>query len=350
MFDFEISEKHRNFQAMTHMFAEQVIRPIALKADEEHGYPDDVMMMLAQASAGGMADMEGAVTMAPDEAEIKKPAAAEKEKKKRSANMLMAILTEELAWGDPCACLNIPGPGLGGPPVRFVGTEEQQRRFFGPFRNMEKPMFGAYAYTEPGAGSDTAAIRASCRKDGKQWVINGTKCFITNGGRALWNVVFATVDATQGRDGIRIFVVEKGTPGASVGKIEQKMGLRASETAELVYEDCRVSEENLLGGEAHYSNKAGFKGAMKTFDSTRPLVAAMAVGIARAAWEIARDFVKEHYLTSRPVTRYRTLADTLARMQREIDTARGLTWRACWMADEGLPNSKEASMAKVYAA
>src|SRR5581483_10973403 len=211
--------------------------------------------------------------------------------------------------------------------------------------------YGAYGLTEPGAGSDVAAIRTSCRKDGNHWILNGRKCFITNGARADWVVIFATVDPSQGRAGHRAFVVEKGTPGFYCGKIEEKMGLRASETAELVLEDVRVPAENLLGGEAHYERgKEGFMAAMKTFDSSRPMVGIMAVGIARAAYEQARDFVKENYMLGRQLPRYQVLAETLATDKRLIDAARLMCWRAAWMADEDVPNAKEASMAKAYAA
>ena len=209
-----------------------------------------------------------------------------------------------MAWGDVSVLMSLPGPGLGGPPVQFTGTPEQKKRFFGVFKQPGLH-WGAYGLTEPGAGSDVAGIRTSCRKDGKHWVLNGRKCFITNGGRADWVVIFATVDPTLGRAGHRAFVVEKGTPGFSFGKIEEKMGLRASETAELVLEDCRVPEENLLGGEEHYERgKEGFMTAMKTFDSSRPMVGVLGVGIGRAAYEYARDFVKENYVLARPIPRY----------------------------------------------
>jgi acyl-CoA dehydrogenase len=213
----------------------------------------------------------------------------------------------------------------------------------------QKLEWGAYALTEPGAGSDVAGIRTSCKKVGKDWVLNGRKCYITNGARAAWNVVFATVDPGLGRAGHRAFVVEKGTPGFSVGKIEDKMGLRASETAELVFEDCKVSAENLLGGEEAYHTKEGFMTAMKTFDNTRPIVAAMACGIGRAAYEYARDFVKKAYVLSRPIPRYAALAERLARVGRGLDAARMMVWRAAWLADSGLPNAKEASMSKAMA-
>jgi acyl-CoA dehydrogenase len=164
-------------------------------------------------------------------------------------------------------------------------------------------------------------------------------------------VIFATVDPTQGRAGHRAFVVEKGTPGVICGKIEQKMGIRASETAELVLEDVRLPEENLLGGEEHYlRGKEGFMAAMKTFDSSRPMVGVLGVGIARAAYDHTREFVREHYELGRPIPRYAQLAEKLAEMKRLVDASRLMCWRAAWMADEGLPNAKEASMAKAYAA
>jgi acyl-CoA dehydrogenase len=263
------------------------------------------------------------------------------EKKPSFANRMAMVAVEEMAWGDAAILLSIPGPGLGGPPVRIMGTPEQKQRFMSVFKQ-PGIHYGAYGLTEPGAGSDVAAIKTSCRKDGKHWILNGRKCFITNGASADWVVIFATVDRTQGRAGHRAFVVEKGTPGFSVGKIEEKMGLRASETAELVLEDCRVPDENLLGGEAHYATKEGFMGAMKTFDATRPYVGIMAVGIARAAHDAV---VAELGDSTRPLVR-----QTLFEDRRLLDAARLMCWRAAWMMDEGIPNQKEASMAKAYAA
>jgi acyl-CoA dehydrogenase len=245
---------------------------------------------------------------------------------------------------------NIPGPGLGAPPVAATGTPEQKERFFGIFRNDGQLRYGAYGLSEPGAGSDVANIATTAVKDGDYYVLNGTKCFITNGARAVWVVVFATVDKSLGRAGHRAFVVEKGTPGFRVGRIEKKMGLHAQETAELVFEDCRVHRDNLLGGEGYYEQRgsAGFKIAMAFFDTTRPMVAILAIGIARAAYEIARDWVRAKYGGS--LLPERVMADDrLARMEREIGAARLLAWKAAWMADLGRPNSREASMAKAYA-
>jgi acyl-CoA dehydrogenase len=188
-------------------------------------------------------------------------------------------------------------------------------------------------------------------KDGDSYLLNGTKCFITNGARATWVVVFATIDKTLGRAGHRTFVVEKGTPGFRVGRIEKKMGLHAQETAELVFEDCRIPRDNLLGGEAYYEQKgaSGFKIAMAFFDTTRPLVAILAVGIARAAFEIAGKWVDDIYGAASQVPACVLAKDRLFHMERQIAAARLLVWKAAWLADMGRPNSKEASMAKAYA-
>jgi acyl-CoA dehydrogenase len=297
-----------------------------------------------------MRTMGGGLAMGPGR-EDDNPEALDPEKKKKRQPALSTILSAEaMSWGDAGLLLCIPGPGLGGPPVRGSGTPAQKERFFKIFDDMSAELrWGAYALTEPGAGSDVAGIRTSCRRDGKHWVLNGRKCYITNGARASWNVVFATIDPSLGRAGHRAFVVEKGTPGFSVGRIEDKMGLRASETAELVLEDCRVPEENLLGGEDSYKSKEGFMTAMKTFDTTRPLVAAMALGIGRAAYDYAVDFVKENYVLSRPIPRYAAIAERLARVGRNLDAARMTTWRAAWLADQGENNAKEASMCKAMA-
>ncbi len=346
MIEFELSDKQRQMRDMIRMFAQNVIRPMSLEADRTHRIPDEFLLRLAQ--------LRGAFSSGEVPREYGGEgggAGDQKDKRGHTQKNRMAILAaEEMAFGDISVVLSLPGPGLGGPPVQFTGTPEQQERFF---RIFSQPglHFGAYGLTEPGAGSDVAGIRTSCRKDGKHWVLNGRKCYITNGGRADWVVIFATVDPTLGRAGHRAFVVEKGTPGFELGKIEDKMGIRASETAELVLEDCRVPEENLLGGEAQYARgKEGFMTAMKTFDSSRPMVAILAVGIARAAYEYTRDFVKEHYLLGRALPRYHAIASMLADNKRQLEAARLMCWRAAWMADLGLPNAKEASMCKAYAA
>jgi acyl-CoA dehydrogenase len=343
--EFSISKKQNEMREAIHNLAKHVIRPQALSWDKNKAIPEEFLRNMAM-----MASSMGSNAMRSGVGEDTKEEAAKKSKDGVGTQVGSAIASEELAWGDGSLLLSLPGPGLGGPPVRATGTPEQRERFFSVFKDMSGPLkWGAYGLTEPSAGSDVAGIRTSCRKDGKHWVLNGRKCYITNGARASWNVIFATIDPALGRAGHRAFVVEKGTPGFAVGRIEDKMGLRASETAELVLEDCRVPEENLLGGEEKYTSKEGFMTAMKTFDNTRPLVAAMAVGIGRAAYEYAKDFVKDNYVMSRPIPRYAAIAERLAKTSRSLEAARSLVWRATWMADAGLPNAKEASMAKATA-
>jgi acyl-CoA dehydrogenase len=344
--EFSLSGRQRELQGLIHQFAAGIVRPQSLKWDRDHGVPDDFLRQVVMMSQS----MGGSFTMGPNRGPTDAQELSPAERAKRQPALTTVLGAEELSWGDAGLLLCLPGPGLGGPPVRASGTAEQRKRFLGIFDDMsEKLGWGAYALTEPGAGSDVAGIRTSCRKDGKHWVVNGRKCFITNGGRASWNVVFATIDPALGRAGHRAFVIEKGTPGFSVGKIEDKMGLRASETAELVFEDCRVPEENLLGGEDRYKTKEGFMTAMKTFDTTRPTVAAMAIGIGRAAYEHAVEHVRENYVLSRPIPRYAAIAERLARMGRQLAAARMATWRSAWLADQGEPNAKEASMGKALA-
>ena len=337
--DFELPDSLRNVRDMAHWFAKEHIRPVAIEADRTGRIPDALLAQMEQLGISG-----GAVYREKGASGI---AGAGKEPEK-FINRLAILGVEELAWGDPSVLLSAAGPGLGGPPVRFMGTDEQKERFFGIF-DADALRWGAYALTEPVAGSDVAGIRTTCRRDGDDWVINGVKCYITNGARASWVVCFATLDVRQGRGGHRAFVVEAGTPGFRLGRIEKKMGLRASETAELVFEDCRVPARYLLGGEENYEKKEGFKTAMKTFDSTRPMVASMAVGIARAALEETESFYKANYMTGRPIPRYRRMATRLAQMRRHLDTARLMCWRAAWLADRGTANAKEAAMCKAFA-
>ena len=273
---------------------------------------------------------------------------AERRSGPRTSARRGVVLAEEMSYWDRGVAVSFPGPGLGGPPIHMMGSEEQKRRFLGAFDDPSRPHWGAFAMTEPGAGSDVAAIRTLARKDGDSWILNGEKMFCSNGARADWVIVWATVDRSLGREGHRAFVVERGTPGFRVARIEHKMGLVAYESAALVFEDCRVPTANLLGGESYYAQRAGFKGAMRSFNQTRPMVAVMAIGIGRAAWEYARNFAMQHYQLDRPVARYQRIKDTLALMQRKLDCGRLLCWHAAWLADHEQPNTLEASMAKAY--
>lgn len=341
--EFELTPGQKNILEILKWLAKERLRPLGLEYDKkgepipkDHPFIKEAKQMKLSMTLGG--SMRG-----------------RKEEAKEGGPSEMArvgiLAAEIMGWGDMGVATSLPGPGLGGPPVMIAGTEEQKERFFKIFEE-DEPRWGAYALTEPGAGSDVAAIRASCRKEGDYYVINGTKIFITNGAKACetgWAVVFATIDPSLGREGHRVFVVERGTPGFYVGKVEKKMGLKASETSELVFDECKVPVENLLGGEEKYQKKAGFKAAMETFNMTRAIVAVLGIGIARAAYEYTRDYFRENYMLDRPTPLYRKIKETLDEMKRKLDMARLLCWYAAWLMDYRKPNAKEASMAKAYA-
>jgi acyl-CoA dehydrogenase len=275
----------------------------------------------------------------------------------------VCVQTEELCWGDAGLYLRTPSPLLGGSAVAAAGTPAQRERFLAPFRT-GKPKWGAMAITEPQAGSDAAAIQTTAVFDeaANEWVLNGTKIFCTAGDGALEYegglvVVWATVDKSAGRAGIKSFVVTAGTPGIKVVGCEKKLGIRASDTATLVLENCRVPADNLLGKaevkkQGPGEGDKGFKGAMATFDASRPIVAAMAVGVGRAAL----DFVKEELERQGVAIRYdappreqTAIERDVIEMEAELQAARLLTWRAAKMLDRGQRNNLEASMAKAKA-
>lgn len=230
MISLEMTPQMKQIQQLTHWFAKNEIRPIAMEADKNEEVPyewlDKVNKMGIHLNASSFSGGD------------KKKESSTK-KKERESNRIAVVATEEMAWGCPAIALSLPGAGLGGPPVSSSGTPEQKERFLGIFTK-DKPRWGAYALTEPDAGSDASGIRTTATKVDGGYILNGQKIFITNGGRASWNVVFATTDRNLGRAGQRAFVVEKGTPGFSCARVAEKMGLRANETAELVFEDCFV--------------------------------------------------------------------------------------------------------------
>lgn len=263
----------------------------------------------------------------------------------RSESSLFGVhLAEELSYWDRGVAVSFPGPGLGEPPILSMGTDEQKERFLGPFREPDRPRWGSFAMTEPGAGSDVAGIRTHARRDGEAWVLNGDKSFAGNASRADWIVVWATLDPALGREGHRAFVVERRTPGLGEFVVERKMGLKGYESTSFALRECRVSAANLLGGEGYYARRAGFKGAMQSFNATRPAIAAMAVGIGRAALDAALEFARQQDRTGDARVR-----DRLERIRRRLRVARLLCWRAAWLADRGEPNILEASMAKAVA-
>src|SRR3954468_8644093 len=256
------------------------------------------------------------------------------------------LLGEETAYWDRGVALSLPGPGLGGPALRTTGTPEQRQRFLAIFTDHSKARWGAMAMTEPGAGSDVARIATRARKDGASWVLTGQKMFCSNSARAEWVVVWATVDPALGRGGHRAFVVERGTPGFEILKIEHKMGSRGYETASFALDDVVVPAGNLLGGEAFYESRKGFKASMATFNMTRPLHTAHGVGMGRAAHDFALDFVRAEYPAHGP-RRQRAL-ERLAKIRRKLHTARLLYLDAVWLAKNGRSNVLAASYAKLY--
>jgi acyl-CoA dehydrogenase len=257
------------------------------------------------------------------------------------------LIAEESAYWDRGVALSLPGPGLGGAALRSTATPEQSERFLRPFADHTRAHWGAMAMTEPSAGSDVARIQTRARRDGDEWILTGQKMFCSNSARADWVVVWATVDPLLGRAGHRAFVVERGSPGFEILKIEHKMGSRGYETASFALDDVRVPAGNLLGGEAFYESRQGFKGAMNTFNITRPIHAAQGVGMGRAALDHALDFVRTEY-PAQGRRRQRAL-DRLAEIRRQLHTARLICLHAVWLARNGQDNALEASYAKLFA-
>ena len=332
MIDFTLSKAQQAARDYAHQVALEEMRPIALECDRTEKIPESFFWNMQKRYWAGAAGQARQQDTGEEE---------------RQQNVLSVLAQEEMAWGDAALSTAIPGPGLAAPPILSQGTPEQQMRFLGPYMDGQLH-WGALALTEPGIGSDVAGMSTTAVLDGDEWVLNGHKHYITNGARSDIVVTFATIDKSLGREGIRPFVVPKGTPGFIVGRIEEKMGLRASQTAELIFENCRIPKENLLAGRES-SKKAGFKAAMGTLDATRPMVGSLAVGIARAAYETTREWVCEELPKDFPAQKRRAIEDELEELRQEIEMARFLVWRAAWMADRRIPNSKEASMSKAYA-
>lgn len=345
MIDFELSPNIQSSRQMIHMVAEQLMRPISREYDErEHEKPTEFLETMWKLSAG---------TSFGSDREADKKAAASGPKE---GNLASCVSIEELSWGDAGLYLSIPNPGLGGAAVLAAGTAEQKQRFLAPFKD-GAPKWGAMAITEPHCGSDSAALQTTAVRDGDDWVLNGTKIYCTSGLMATeksdgFVVVWATVDKSAGRGGIKSFVVPAHTPGMKVIKVENKLGIRASDTAMMVFEDCRIPLDNILGSAEVQTSTEGFKGAMATFDATRPLVAASALGIGRAALDFAREALERAGIT----IRYGAAPSALTALERDfmeiesdLQAARLLTWRAAWMMDRGKRNNLEASMAKAKA-
>ncbi|MCX8160398.1 MAG: acyl-CoA dehydrogenase family protein [Candidatus Saccharicenans sp.] len=319
---FELTEELKALQDMAHSFAEKEMRPKAALYDREEKFPEEVMQKAFEAGfltcnvpveygGGGLSDLE------------------------------VAIISEELAWGCAGMYTTMMANSLAFTPIILFGSEEQKQKFLTPFTR--KMAFASYCLTEREAGSDTSAIKTIARKDGSDYLLNGSKCFITNGGVASLYVVFANAAPEKGARGITAFLVPRDTPGVSIGKVEDKMGHRASNTAEIFFEDVRVPAENILGRVGQ-----GFLIAMRTFDRTRSAVGAAGVGLARAALEYAVDYAKTRVQFGQPIATFQAIAFKIAQMAMEIEAARLLVWKAAWMVDKGLPCGLNSAMAKCF--
>jgi acyl-CoA dehydrogenase len=323
-----------------HQVAMNMLRPISRKYDlAEHEYPKELDMLAAMIdglSESGASEGAGASGVRRDEN-------GNDTQVKNGANLASVMSIAEMCWGDVGLLLSMPRQGLGNSAIASVADDEQLRRFEGVWAGM--------AITEPEFGSDSAQIRTTAVKDGDHYVLNGEKIFVTSGDRADHIVVWATLDKDLGRAAIKSFVVPKGTPGMEVERLEHKLGIRASDTATIRFENCRVPAENLLGS-PEVDTKQGFAGAMATFDNTRPLVAAMAVGCARASLDLTRDLLEQAGIEvdyDRPAHTQPAAAARFLQMEADWEAAYLLTLQAAWMADNGRPNSLEASMAKAKA-
>lgn len=333
MINLELTDEIKKLKSDLHNLALSLLRPIARKYDEaEHAYPKEMDVLRAPPK------------------QRKPKAEADKNKKKKSGkkkglgqNLQTVISIEELCWGDTGLLLSWPGLGLGNAAIDAVATEDQLERFGNKW--------AAMAITEPESGSDSASISTTAELDGEEWVLNGEKIFVTAAERSEAVVVWATIDKAAGRGGIKSFVVEKGAPGFKLDHLEKKLGIRASDTGAFVLNNCRIPKGNILGSSEVKKEKttAGFKGVMKTFDNTRPHVAAQGLGIARAALELTKDKLEEAGAEldyrKRP-SNIKSNEKDYYLMEANLEAARLLTWRAAWMADNKERNSMEASMAK----
>jgi acyl-CoA dehydrogenase len=336
----EIPRKLRAFVEQAHLVATEVFRPISRKYDRaEHEYPVELDMLASVMDGMNEGDLDGGAGAAKLKQERKEKGSAVR----NGTNMSTVLGLTELCWGDVGLALTIPRQGLGNAAIAAVANEEQILRF--------KGRWAAMAITEPEAGSDSASIRTTAKLDGDHYLLNGEKIFITAGGRADLVVVWATLDLALGRSAIKSFVVEKGTPGMQLVRLDHKLGIRASDTATITFTDCRVPRENLLGN-PDIDSKQGFGGVMQTFDNTRPVVAAMSLGVGRASLERTRELLRQRGISSgyeRTLFGSTAAEAELYRMEAELESARLLTLKAAWLADNGIPNSKEASMAKAKA-
>ena len=332
--DFTLTREQEEIRHLAHEFAEKEIRPVAARYDETEEFPWPVLKkahevgltpvaVMPEAYGGGGLDV--------------------------ISNMLVA---EELHWGCAGIAVAITGTGLAATAILAMGSEKQKERWIGEFCSASAPVVGAMGLTEPSTGSDAMAIQTTARRVEGGYLLNGVKQFITNGGIADLHVIFANTDRALGPAGIAAFLVEKGNPGLSMGRKEKKLGVRASHTAQVILQDCFMPAENRLGGEPGDPDAGpGALGALLMLEHSRPAVAAGSLGIARAAYEFALDYAMQRTAFGKPIIKHEGIGFKLAEMAMNIDAARLLTWRAGWMAQNGmLFDRAEGSMAKAFAA
>ncbi len=335
----ELPKKLEAVIEMAHQGAAEMLRPISRKWDlREHEYPvelDTLATLFEGISQANAIAFAGAEAFAAGEA---------KESNHNGGNMSAVLNVMEISWGDVALMLSVPRQGLGNAAISSVATREQ-------LDELGKDVWAAMAITEPGFGSDSAAVTTTAKEDGDEYVINGEKIFVTAGSRATHIVVWATLDKSLGRAAIKSFIVPREHPGVTVERLEDKLGIKASDTAVIRFDNVRIPKDNLLGSPEIHVDK-GFAGVMETFDNTRPVVAAMAVGIARAALEELRktltgagveiSYDKPSHAQSAPAAEF-------LRMESDWEAAYLLMVRSAWQADNNIPNSKEASMGKAKA-
>jgi len=323
MIDFTLTEEQKALQAMAREFAQKEMRPNAAKYDKGEEFPEEIMQKAFEAGfiTCNIPEQYGGGELSDFE---------------------LALISEELAAGCAGMFTTMMASSLAFTPILLFGTDEQKQKFLTPFS--KKMSLAAFCLTEREAGSDAGAQKSRAVKVGNEYIINGSKCFITNGGIASLYIVFANTDPDKGARGISAFIVPRETPGITVGKEEDKMGHRASNTVELFFEDVKVPEANLLAKE-----KMGFIIAMKTLDKTRASVGAAGVGVARAAMEYAIKYAKTRVQFGKPIALFQNTGFKIAQFAMDIQAARHMVWHAAWLLDRNLPCGKESAMAKCFA-
>jgi alkylation response protein AidB-like acyl-CoA dehydrogenase len=322
--DFALSPQHEEIRRTVREFAERRIVPIAEELERKGEFPMEIIREAAALGLLGVPYPEEVGGTGLD-------------------SLAYAITVEELSRASGSVGIIVSAhTSLGCNPIYLAGTDAQKEKYLRPMASGE--VIGAYGLTEPGAGSDSRGTKTRAHREGDEWVINGSKRFITNAGVAGTYIVTAVTDREQDSGKISAFIVEADTPGFSIGRMEEKMGLHASNTGELIFEDCRIPAENLLGEEGE-----GDKLFLKTLDGGRIGIASMALGLAQAAYEAASAYAKERKQFGRPIGEFQGVAFKIADMATTIDAARLMTYRAAWLKDRGKPYTTEAAMAKMYA-